>query len=219
VTLQAHVVVELDRFTLDVVLAAAPGEVVAVVGPNGAGKTTLLRALAGLLPLGPPSRVELDGTVLDEPAAGRHVPPHHRPLGFVFQDLRLFEHLDARDNVAFGLRCRGARRAAARQRAHAWLDRLGVGDHASARPAQLSRGQAQRVALARALVTEPAVLLLDEPLAAVDLTARGQVRTELRRHLDAVEGITLLVTHDPLDAETLADRTLHLHDGQAGPAA
>jgi molybdate transport system ATP-binding protein len=217
-TLRAHVVTAVDRFVLDVALDAVPGEVVAVVGANGAGKTTLLRALAGLLPLDAPARVELGGEVLDEPATGRHVPPHRRPVGFAFQDLRLFAHLDACDNVAFGLRCRGVRRAAARQRAHTWLDRLGLGDHGGSRPAQLSRGQAQRVALARALVTEPSLLLLDEPLAAVDVAARDQVRAELRRHLDAVEGVTLLVTHDPLDAETLADRTLHLHAGRAHPA-
>jgi molybdate transport system ATP-binding protein len=212
--LSARLGVQLDGFALDVELGAAPGEVVAVVGANGAGKTTLLRAVAGLLPLRAPAWVALDGEVLDDPASGRHVPTHRRHTGFVFQDLLLFEHLDARDNVAFGLRRHGVGRREARARALEWLERLGIAERAAARPRQLSRGQAQRVALARALVTEPRLLLLDEPLAAVDVAARIQVRDELRRHLDTVDGVRLLVTHDPADAEALAHRMLRLDRGR-----
>jgi molybdate transport system ATP-binding protein len=217
-SLQARLDVRLDGFRLDVELEAAAGEVVAVVGSNGAGKTTLLRSVAGLLPLRAPARVVLDGEVLDDPAERRHVPPHRRRTGFVFQDLLLFGHLDARDNVAFGLRRQGVGRHEARAQALDWLERLGIADRATARPGQLSRGQAQRVALARALITAPRLLLLDEPLAAVDVDARTQVRTELRRHLDTVAGVRLLVTHDPADAEALADRVLRLDRGRVADA-
>jgi NifC-like ABC-type porter len=210
--LQADVVVRLDEFELDVGVEAEPGEVLAVVGPNGAGKTTLLRALAGLVPL-TSGRVSLGGTVFDDPAAGVHLPTHRRPIGFVFQELALFEHLDVLDNVAFGLRCRGVDKLEARRRSLDWLERLGLAGQARTRPSRLSRGQAQRVALARALVTGPSLLLLDEPLAAVDLEAKDAVRYELRRHLASADGVRLLVTHDRADAELLADRIITLDQG------
>ena len=212
-SLHAHVVVHLNGFTLDVSLDVNHGEVVAVLGPNGAGKTTLLRGLAGLLPLADGSRIELDGEVLADPATGRFVPPHQRKVGFVFQDLLLFDHMTALDNVAFGLRSRGRDRSAARRRAMDWLDRVGVASHASSRPHELSRGQSQRVALARALVTEPRLLLLDEPLASVDVEARASLRTELRDHLATTPAVQILVTHDPVDATSLATHTLTLAHG------
>lgn len=204
-TLTADVLVRLGSLALDVDVEVAPGEVLAILGPNGSGKTTLLRALAGLLPIDG-GTIRLDDTVLDDPAAGVFVPPEQRPIGVVFQQYLLFDHLSAVDNVAFGLRARGAAKVAARRLAHEWLDRVGLADHARARPRELSGGQAQRVALARALAIDPRVMLLDEPLAALDAGTRRQVRRDLRRYLDMFDGVRILVTHDPVDAYALADR-------------
>jgi molybdate transport system ATP-binding protein len=212
-SLQARVQLTLGQLHLDVDLEAATGELLVLLGPNGAGKTTLLRALAGLVPLDG-GRVVLDGMVLDDGTTGEHVPTERRPIGFVFQDYLLFPHLSALDNVAFGLRARGVPRAQARRRAAAWLERVGLADHARSRPRALSGGQAQRVALARAMVADPRLLLLDEPLAALDAATRGEVRRDLRRHLASFDGIRLLVTHDPLEAMTLADRIVILEHGR-----
>jgi molybdate transport system ATP-binding protein len=201
-----------EHFTLDLTLTAAPGETVALLGPNGAGKTTALRALAGLQPLTTGS-ITLDGRVLDDPAAGVLVATERRPIGVVFQDYLLFAHLSALENVAFGPRARGVDRATARLAAASWLERVGLARFAGRRPGALSGGQAQRVALARALVTRPRLLLLDEPLAALDASTRLSVRGELRRHLADYPGIAVLVTHDPLDAMVLADRLVVLEGG------
>ncbi|MFP5334045.1 MAG: ABC transporter ATP-binding protein [Actinomycetes bacterium] len=211
--LDADLRVRRDAFTLDVRLVARPGEVVALLGPNGAGKSTALRALAGLLPLDA-GHVRLDGRPLDDPAVATFVPPQRRGVGMVFQDHLLFAHLDATENVAFGLRARGVPRHQARARARAWLGRVGLAEHAAARPDALSGGQSQRVALARALVTEPGLLLLDEPLAALDASTRVQVRSELRHHLADYPGCAVLVTHDALDAMVLADRLVVLEAGR-----
>jgi molybdate transport system ATP-binding protein len=219
-SLAARLRLTLGQLRLAVELAVGDGELVVLLGPNGAGKTTLLRALAGLLPL-EEGRVELDGVVLDDVAGGVHVPTERRPIGFVFQDYLLFPHLSALENVAFGLRARGLGRAEARRRAAGWLDRVGLAGHAGARPKALSGGQAQRVALARALVAGPRLLLLDEPLAALDAATRSEVRRDLRRHLASFDGARLLVTHDPLEAVALADRLVVLEAGrvtQAGTA-
>ncbi|MET8898644.1 ABC transporter ATP-binding protein [Streptomyces albogriseolus] len=205
--LDAHLVVERDSFRLDIALTAAPGDVVALLGPNGAGKTTALRALAGLAPL-TGGHLRLDGTDLTR------TPPESRPAGVVFQDYLLFPHLTALDNVAFGPRCRGAGRSEARTRAAAWLERMGLAGHAGAKPRRLSGGQAQRVALARALATDPRLLLLDEPLAALDARTRLEVRAQLRRHLADFEAVAVLVTHDPLDAMVLADRLVVVEHGR-----
>ncbi|MFC8877042.1 ABC transporter ATP-binding protein [Streptomyces ardesiacus] len=204
--LDARLVVERGAFRLDVTLSAAPGDVVALLGPNGAGKTTALRALAGLVPLSG-GHLRLDGVELDR------TPPESRPVGVVFQDYLLFPHLTALDNVAFGPRCRGASRARSRAQAAAWLERLGLAAHAAAKPRRLSGGQAQRVALARALATHPRLLLLDEPLAALDARTRLDVRAQLRRHLADFEAVAVLVTHDPLDAMVLADHLVVVEDG------
>ncbi len=220
-SLDAHVARSLGPLTLEVDLAADDGEVVAVLGPNGAGKSTLFRCLAGLLDLDA-GHVRLDGVVLDEPAAGVFVPPERRPVAVVFQDHLLFPNLTALENVAFGLRARGMAKTEARRRAADWLERVGLADHARHRPAGLSGGQAQRVALARALATEPRLLLLDEPLAALDAGTRAQVRRDLRRHLSDTPGVRLLVTHDPVDAYALADRVVIVEGGrvvQAGTLA
>jgi molybdate transport system ATP-binding protein len=215
--LDAHLVVQRTAFRLDVALRIAAGEVVALLGPNGAGKTTALRALAGLAePSG--GHITLDGVRLDAP----FVPPERRRVGVVFQDYLLFPHLTALDNVAFGPRSRGAGRRESRAEAAAWLDRVGMTGYARRKPSQLSGGQAQRVALARALAVKPALLLLDEPLAALDARTRLETRTQLRQHLAGHSGATLLVTHDPLDAMVLADRLVIVEDGrtvQEGDAA
>ncbi|MEU9320060.1 ABC transporter ATP-binding protein [Streptomyces sp. NPDC048295] len=205
--LDARLVVDRGTFRLDVALTVAPGEVVALLGPNGAGKTTALRALAGLTPL-TGGHLRLDGAALER------TPPESRPVGVVFQDYLLFPHLTALDNVAFGPRCQGASKTQARARAAQWLERLGLADHRDARPRRLSGGQAQRVALARALATRPRLLLLDEPLAALDARTRLEVRTQLRRHLAEFEAVAVLVTHDPLDAMVLADRLVVVEHGE-----
>jgi molybdate transport system ATP-binding protein len=211
--LTAEIAVRLGTLDLDVAIDAAPGEIVAVLGPNAAGKTTFLRAVAGLVPLAR-GFVSLDGVALEDVARGIHLPPERRPIGVVFQEYLLFPHLSALENVAFGLRARGVASREARLRAGSWLDRLGVADCAEAKPRALSGGQAQRVALARALAIDPRLLLLDEPLAALDASARGEVRRDLKRHLASFAGIRILITHDPLEAVALADRLVILEGGR-----
>ncbi|MDQ1677326.1 MAG: molybdate transport system ATP-binding protein [Actinomycetota bacterium] len=205
-TVDARIVVHRSGWSLDLELAVGAGEVVALLGPNGAGKTTALRVLAGLQPLDAGHVVIAGETVTDLPSARRSV-------GVVFQDHLLFPHLSALENVAFGPRARGVPAAVARRTAREWLDRVGVGEHAAARPRTLSGGQAQRVALARALAAEPRLLLLDEPLAALDARTRLTVRSDLRRHLASFGGAAVLVTHDPFDAMVLADRIVVVEDG------
>ncbi|NUP53642.1 MAG: ABC transporter ATP-binding protein [Catenulispora sp.] len=219
--LDAHLLVDRGAFRLDAALRIAPGEVVALLGPNGAGKTTALRALAGLLPLSG-GHVTVRGRRLDDPAERVFVPADRRNVGVVFQDYLLFPHLSALDNVAFGPRSHGASRARSRAVAADWLARVGLADHTHAKPRQLSGGQAQRVALARALAVGPELLLLDEPLSALDAGTRMDTRAHLHHHLAGHPGGTLIVTHDPLDALILADRLVILEAGrvvQEGDAA
>ncbi|UQW99872.1 ABC transporter permease [Streptomyces sp. RerS4] len=191
----------------ELTLTAEPGTTIAVVGENGAGKTTLLRALLGLTPRAH-AVLRLGDTEVTS------LPPHKRQVAWVPQDGALFPHLTALANTAYGLRARGVPRADARREARAWLDRLGVGHLAGRKPGQLSGGQAQRVALARALAARPRLLLLDEPLAALDQTTRARVRHTLRTHLADFGGVCLIVTHDPVEAVSLADRVLVLADGR-----
>jgi molybdate transport system ATP-binding protein len=212
-TVEARLVRTLGSLQLDAELTIKTGEVVAVLGPNGAGKSTVLRCLAGLTPLDD-GFVQLDGEMLDDPAHDVFVPPERRRVAVVFQEYLLFRNLTALENVAFGLRARGMGKGEARARAAAWLDRVGLDDHAGHRPGELSGGQAQRVALARALATEPRLLLLDEPLAALDVATRGEVRRDLRRHLSTFDGTRIMVTHDPVDAYALADRVVILEGGR-----
>ncbi|HET7278256.1 MAG TPA: ABC transporter ATP-binding protein [Dermatophilaceae bacterium] len=212
VPLEAHVRVTWQALELDVRLdASEAGEVVAVLGPNGAGKTTLLHALAGLVPLAG-GHIRVGGHAW---ARGSwHLPPHARHTGLMSADPLLFPHLSALDNVAFGPRSRGEHRGAARGRARHELDLVGLADLAGRRPAELSSGQAQRVALARALATDPALLLLDEPLSALDPHTRGLTRAALAARLREFEGVTVLVSHDPLDALTLGNHLVFIEDGQ-----
>lgn len=204
--LHAQVTVSRGEFRLDAALTVAPGEVVTLLGPNGAGKSTILMALTGLLRVDD-GRIELDGTVLT------NLRPQDRQIGVVWQDYLLFPHMSVLENVAFGLRARGTGRHAARDRATAWLQRLELTDRAGQRPRDISGGEAQRVALARALIVEPRLLLLDEPMAALDAGTRPTVRAELRKHLAGYEGCTIIVTHDPLEALVLGDRVVVLEKG------
>ena len=198
---------------LDVELAVKPGETLALVGPNGAGKSTMLELLAGLTPTDA-GAIRLGETLLDDPEEDVFVPTDHRAVGAVFHDHLLFNHLSARDNVAFGLRCRGVRRANARRQADHLLATFGLASLATRRPSELSGGQAQRVALARALATKPALLLLDEPLSALDVETRREVRRLLGDQLAAFAGPAIVVTHDPTDAMLLADRIAVVEHGR-----
>ena len=207
--------VELHRaeFSLRADFEVAPGEVLAVLGPNGAGKSTLLSVLAGQLV---PDRgaVELGGTTWLDTERRINVPTHRRGVGLLAQQALLFPNLTARDNVAFGPRSAGATKSRARESAERWLAETDVADLGGRSPARLSGGQAQRVALARALAAEPRLLMLDEPLAALDVDAAPAMRGLLHQVLRRQEMPTVLVTHDVLDAVVLADRLLVLQDGQ-----
>ena len=210
--LEARIRVAREGFALEADFWAPPG-VTALLGPNGAGKSTVVAALAGLVPLSGGS-VVADGRVWEDVSAGVRLPPRERRVGIAFQDPLLFPALTALDNVAYGRRARGVTRAQARRRAAAWLERLGAGHLASRRPEGLSGGEAQRVALARALAAEAAVLLLDEPLSAQDVEARAASRRALADALSAFDGVALIVTHDPIEALTLAGRVVVLEAGR-----
>ncbi len=211
-TLAVDVAARRGAFEVRAAFEAAAGQTVALLGPNGSGKSTLVSTISGLLPP-VEGTIALDGVTLDDAEAGLSVPPERRPVGVVFQDLLLFPHLSATENVAFPLRARGVARSEARQRASRSLDRLGLATRLDARPRDLSGGEAQRVALARALVVEPTLLLLDEPLSALDVGARMRVRELVRDELERFPGVRVLVTHDPVEASTLATRLVILEDG------
>ena len=210
-TLDARVRVEREGFTVDIDLAAGDGEIVAVVGPNGGGKTTALHAVAGLVPLDD-GWVTVDGVDVERPATGRWEPAHVRRIGLVFQDARLFPHLDVIENVAFG--AAAADRRARRVVASGWLDRLGLVDRATASPRALSAGETQRVAIARALAAEPRLMLLDEPFASADVTSRRMLRRTVREHGTDTGIATVLVTHDPVEAIMLGDRVVVVVGGR-----
>ncbi len=204
----------LPERNVDIAVDVAAGETLALLGPNGSGKSTALDVVAGLV-VPASGRVELDGRVLTDVGLGRpgiRVPPHARRTALLGQEPLLFPHLDAVENVAFGPRSAGTPRATARREAQRWLDEVGVGELSRRRPAQLSGGQAQRVAVARALAADPALLLLDEPMAALDVAVLPALRQTLRRVL--ADRTVVFVTHDPLDALLLADRVVVLSDGR-----
>lgn len=212
--LEARVVTHLGRLVLDVDLRTDRGGTLVVVGPNGAGKTTLLSLLLGALPVSR-GRIAVGDTVLLDTDAGLCVPVERRRLGYVPQDFALFPHLTARENVAFGLVGGTARgRSARRERAETLLRSLGLGAHGDRRTTTLSGGEQQRVALARALAVEPRALLLDEPLSALDVHTRRDVRTTLAETLRTLGLPTLVVTHDREDARVLGDHIAVLEDGR-----
>lgn len=204
---------QLRTFELDVRITFERG-VTLLTGPSGAGKTTILRAIAGLV-RPTTGRIVLDGRVLDEGRA--HVPPYRREIAYVFQDYALFPHLDVLDNVVFGLAAHGIARSARRGAASAWLERLGIGALARARPRALSGGERQRVALARALAWTPRALLLDEPFAALDPSMRARVRAEVRETLATLDVPVVLVTHDAQDAAAFDAPSVHLERGRTSP--
>ncbi|GAA2749175.1 ABC transporter ATP-binding protein [Amnibacterium kyonggiense] len=211
--LDAELRVERDGFVLDARLVVPAHRVVALMGRNGAGKSTAVAAIAGLLPLDG-GRVVVDGEVLEDVASGRVVPPERRPIGVVQQQSALFPHLTVAANVAFGLRTQGRSRSAARAEAHRLLTDAGLADLADRRPSAVSGGQAARVALVRTLARSPRLVLLDEPLAAIDAELRPALRDAIRAQLRAFAGSALLVTHDVRDAEALADEVVVIDRGR-----
>jgi molybdate transport system ATP-binding protein len=208
--LVAAFAVQRGTFELSLDLDVQPGHTLALLGPNGAGKSTAIGALAGIVPIDGGS-IRVGDRVLDDDAV--HVEVEERRVGVVFQEYLLFPHLSVLDNVAFGLRAAGVSRREARERATGWLDRLSIGELAARRAPELSGGQAQRVALARTLAVEPDVLLLDEPLAALDAEMRDDVREELATHLAGFGGVTIVVTHSLEDVVALARDVVVLEGG------
>lgn len=214
--LNIELVVNRGAFTLDVALRVADGETLALLGPNGSGKSTMLKAIAGLLA---PERgsVDVNGRSLTQVGGAVRdvaVAPHERRIGLLGQDPQLFPHLSALENVAFGPRSRGESTARSREKAARWLDAVGLLEFGTRRPSRLSGGQQQRVAIARALAAGPDVLLLDEPMAALDVQNAIAVRTLLRERLGTISIPTIVVTHDVVDAMALADRVAILDDGR-----
>jgi molybdate transport system ATP-binding protein len=195
---------------VSVSLDVAARETVAVLGPNGAGKSTLLAMIAGLVRPDTGVATLGDSTLFDLPSAW--TPPHRRGIALLAQEPLLFPHLSVRHNVEFGPRAAGVPRADARRTADRWLHEAGVSQFADRHPAELSGGQAQRVAIARALATEPGLLLLDEPLSALDVTVTSEVRRMLARVL--ADRTAVFVSHNALDAYLLADRVIVMHDGR-----
>ncbi|MFK7916468.1 MAG: ABC transporter ATP-binding protein [Ilumatobacter sp.] len=189
-------------------LRAEAGEVVALLGASGSGKSTLLRVVAGLV-------TPESGAVLLGGNDVTKVATHRRGVGMVFQDNQLFPHRSTMENVEFGLRMAGVDRAERRSRAHAWLERVGLAGFGSRRVTELSGGEAKRVALARTLATEPAAVLLDEPLTGLDRELHDELIGELSKLLTATDCTALLVTHDIDEARSLADRTVRLDELQS----
>jgi molybdate transport system ATP-binding protein len=201
-----------SSFDLDVELTVPPSSTAALLGPNGAGKSTTVAVLAGLMGIDE-GVIALDGVVVDDPENGVFIPARDRRVGVVFQDYMLFPHLDVLENIAFSPRSRGVDREEALARAGEWISLLGLDGTERERPGELSGGQAQRVALARALAGDPNLLLLDEPLAALDVTIRSELRRQLAEHLEVFPGPRLLITHDPTEAFLLADQVHIIEDG------
>ncbi|MEO5974003.1 MAG: ATP-binding cassette domain-containing protein [Ilumatobacteraceae bacterium] len=206
--LSLHGHVSLGTFTLNANVEA-DNEVLGVVGPNGIGKTTMLRVIAGLIALDDGLLV-VNGEIYDDAVNGVFVPPHERHVGMVFQDHLLLPFLNTVDNVAFPLRCTGVRKSAARNSARQALEVNGVSHLAELFPDHLSGGQSQRVSLVRALIVRPRMVLLDEPLSALDEQARPEVRRKLRESLVAINGPKIVVSHDRVDIDDLCDRVITL---------
>ncbi|MGH1492200.1 MAG: ABC transporter ATP-binding protein [Acidimicrobiales bacterium] len=200
-------------FAVELDLQIEPGHTAALLGPNGAGKSTVVEAIAGLVALDEGS-ITLGDRALDQPSRSVFIPPEARNIGVVFQDYLLFENLSVLDNVAFGLTATGSGRGEAATVAAQWIEKLGLTGLESRRPSMLSGGQSQRVAIARALAASPSLLLLDEPLAALDVATRNQLRRVLVDHLATFSGPRLLITHDPSDAFVMADSIYVIEQGR-----
>ncbi|MDD5543339.1 MAG: ABC transporter ATP-binding protein [Acidobacteriia bacterium] len=211
--LKATLKKKLTAFDLEVSLEVEKAFPLVIVGENGAGKTTVLNLLTGLVPPDE-GRVELNGKIFCDTARGFHLAPEHREIGYVFQDAALFSHLTVYENVAFGLRARRVPDREVEHRVREMLHRFGIWDLAASRPGKLSGGQKQQVALARALVTKPRLLLLDEAMAALDYRNRREVRNDLRFFLKDENCITLLVTHQPLEAMAFGEKVAVLEQGK-----
>lgn len=211
--LQASLSHRLGEFAVSAELTADHRSTLVLVGESGSGKSSVLRLLAGLLRLDQGS-ITVDGERWCDTAAGLWRPAPERAVGHVSQDYALFPHLSVTENVAFGLRASGIGRTEARRKAAALLERFELTALADRRPHQLSGGQQQRVALARALALEPQLLLLDEPLSALDVETRHTVRTELRRLLEGLPCITVFVTHAPMEALLFGDRIAVMEKGR-----
>ena len=215
-SLHTQLTVRRGDFVLDAALTVGDGEIVALLGPNGSGKSTLLQAVAGLL-VPESGSVQVNGRLLTR-VGGDHgrvvlVPAHRRRIGLLGQDPLLFPHLGALENIAFGQRAQGKDATTARNLARDWLDAVGLPGFENRKPAALSGGQQQRVAIARALAASPDLLLLDEPMAALDVQNASLIRSLLRERLTERHLTTVLVTHDVVDAIVLADRVAILDDG------
>ena len=189
--------------------SVADGEVLAITGPNGSGKSTVVHTIAGLIPLRS-GHLAFGDIMWDSPTTNEWVAPENRTCAVVFQDLRLFPHMNVIANVAYGLRAHGVSKDEAHSRSTSVLARVGLSSFETRRPSELSGGERQRVALARALVVEPRVLLLDEPLSAVDVASRAALRELLPEVLSSFAGATILVTHDQDDLEAMATRSLSM---------
>lgn len=210
----------LDQRGVEFDVCVDDGEVLAVLGPNGVGKSTLLQLIAGLL-RPDEGQIMLGQRAITETATGTFVPAHARGVAMLSQQPMLFPHMSVAANVAYAPSCKGASRRAARAASQRWLEAVGATELAHRRPAQLSGGQAQRVAIARALAAEPEVLLLDEPMAALDVTAAPALRRLLRGILTGPDRTAVMVTHDLLDALAIADTVAVIEDGRVveyGPA-
>ncbi len=220
--LSAHVVVQRPSLHVDITLDIQRATTVAIMGPNGAGKSTILDALAGLVAIDA-GRIVVDGVVLDDADSRTFLPSHRRNVALVRQDSLLFPHLSVLDNVAFGPRARGMPAQPAADHAMAWLQAFAIDEFANARPRTLSGGEAQRVSLARAMAADPTLLLLDEPLSALDVFGRIAVRRDLRELLNGrgqcpggarAQLTTVLVSHDPADVFAMADWVLIVEGGR-----
>jgi molybdate transport system ATP-binding protein len=211
-----HADIKLSRpegFHIDVDFSMPAGTTGALLGPNGAGKSTVVGALAGLLPLDSGS-MRIGSQILDDPASSQFVVAEDRKFGVVFQDYLLFPNMTVRDNIAFPLRNRSVRRKEANAACDEWIEKLGLEGLEDRKPTTLSGGEAQRVALARALISRPTVLLLDEPMAALDVNTRAGLQAILKEHLEAFAGPRLLITHDPREAFLFADQIHIIESGR-----
>ncbi|MBX7435326.1 ATP-binding cassette domain-containing protein [Mycobacterium sp. Y57] len=214
-----HIRASQQRRGLDLDLDLGEGDVLAVLGPNGAGKSSLLHLIAGLL-RPDRGRIDVAGSVVTDTATGTFVPAHARGVVMLSQQANLFPHMTATANVGYAPRCAGESRAAVRAIARRWLEAVDATELAERRPAQLSGGQAQRIAVARALAAEPRLLLLDEPLAALDVGTAPALRRLLRDLLKGQRRTAIVVTHDLLDALAICDKAVVIERGrvvESGP--